>query len=189
MPNLVPIVLEQTSKGERSYDIYSRLLRDRVIMLDTEVSEHSASLLVAQLLFSEHWNQTVWHKVSLYQSQQRLDFWYIRIHCQHYQQQVFSIWSDRIWPISIYRVQSTWSTLYISFRHGVWASVSWWIKDSSKTLIQFDNVRQCWISRRWVWNHKQWCQNSNHCATTERACDSISILYYTSSHSIDQWSS
>jgi len=53
MPNLVPIVLEQTAKGERSYDIYSRLLRDRVIMLDTEVSEHTASLLVAQMLFLE----------------------------------------------------------------------------------------------------------------------------------------
>jgi len=56
MPNLVPIVLEQTSKGERSYDIYSRLLRDRVVMLDTEVSEHSASLLVAQMLFLESEN-------------------------------------------------------------------------------------------------------------------------------------
>ena len=43
MPHLVPIVLEQTAKGERSYDIYSRLLKDRVIMLDTEVSEHTAS--------------------------------------------------------------------------------------------------------------------------------------------------
>ena len=53
MPNLVPIVLENTAKGERSYDIYSRLLKDRVIMLDTEVSEHSASLIVAQLLFLE----------------------------------------------------------------------------------------------------------------------------------------
>lgn len=53
MPNLVPIVLEQTSKGERSYDIYSRLLRDRIIMLDTEVSSHSASLVVAQMLFLE----------------------------------------------------------------------------------------------------------------------------------------
>lgn len=53
MPNLVPIVLEQTSKGERSYDIYSRLLRDRIIMLDNEVSEHSSSLIVAQLLFLE----------------------------------------------------------------------------------------------------------------------------------------
>ena len=53
MPNLVPIVLEQTSKGERSYDIYSRLLRDRIVMLDTDVNEHTASLLVAQLLFLE----------------------------------------------------------------------------------------------------------------------------------------
>jgi ATP-dependent Clp protease, protease subunit len=56
MPNLVPIVLENTPKGERSYDIYSRLLRDRVIMLDTEVSEHSASLIVAQMLFLESEN-------------------------------------------------------------------------------------------------------------------------------------
>jgi ATP-dependent Clp protease, protease subunit len=53
MPNLVPIVLEQTSRGERSYDIYSRLLRDRVLMLDTDVNEHSASLIVAQMLFLE----------------------------------------------------------------------------------------------------------------------------------------
>lgn len=53
MPNLVPIVLEQTSKGERSYDIYSRLLKDRIVMLDTDVNEHSASLIVAQLLFLE----------------------------------------------------------------------------------------------------------------------------------------
>jgi len=53
MSSLVPIVLEQTSKGERSYDIYSRLLRDRVIMLDGEVHEHSASLVCAQLLFLE----------------------------------------------------------------------------------------------------------------------------------------
>jgi len=56
MPNLVPIVLEQAAKGERSYDIYSRLLRDRVVMLDNEVSEHSASLIVAQLLFLESEN-------------------------------------------------------------------------------------------------------------------------------------
>lgn len=53
MSNLVPIVLEHTSKGERSYDIYSRLLRDRVIMLDGEVSSHSSSLVCAQLLFLE----------------------------------------------------------------------------------------------------------------------------------------
>ena len=56
MSNLVPIVIEHTSKGERSYDIYSRLLRDRVIMLDGEVSQHSASLIVAQLLFLESEN-------------------------------------------------------------------------------------------------------------------------------------
>jgi ATP-dependent Clp protease protease subunit len=53
MPNLVPIVVEQTSKGERSYDIYSRLLKDRIVMLDTDVNEHSASLVVAQMLFLE----------------------------------------------------------------------------------------------------------------------------------------
>jgi ATP-dependent Clp protease protease subunit len=47
------MVVEQTSKGERSYDIYSRLLRDRIIMLDTDVNEHSASLIVSQLLFLE----------------------------------------------------------------------------------------------------------------------------------------
>jgi len=53
VPSLIPMVVEQTSKGERSYDIYSRLLRDRIVMLDTEVSEHSASLVVAQMLFLE----------------------------------------------------------------------------------------------------------------------------------------
>ena len=53
MPSLIPMVVEQTAKGERSYDIYSRLLKDRIVMLDTEVSEHSASLVVAQMLFLE----------------------------------------------------------------------------------------------------------------------------------------
>ena len=53
MSNLVPIVIEHTSKGERSYDIYSRLLRDRIIMLHTDVNENSASLIVSQLLFLE----------------------------------------------------------------------------------------------------------------------------------------
>ena len=56
MPNLVPIVLEKTANGERSYDIYSRLLRDRIVMLDTDVNEHTASLLVAQMLFLESEN-------------------------------------------------------------------------------------------------------------------------------------
>jgi ATP-dependent Clp protease, protease subunit len=53
MPSLIPMVVEQTSKGERSYDIYSRLLKDRIIMLDTEVSEHTASLIVSQMLYLE----------------------------------------------------------------------------------------------------------------------------------------
>jgi ATP-dependent Clp protease protease subunit len=51
--SLVPIVIEQTSKGERSYDIYSRLLRDRVILLEGEVHDQMANLIVAQLLFLE----------------------------------------------------------------------------------------------------------------------------------------
>lgn len=50
---LVPVVLEQTSRGERSYDIYSRLLRDRVILLEGEVHDQMANLIVAQLLFLE----------------------------------------------------------------------------------------------------------------------------------------
>ena len=53
MPNLVPMVVERSSEGERAYDIYSRLLKDRIVMLDTDVSEHSASLIVAQMLFLE----------------------------------------------------------------------------------------------------------------------------------------
>ena len=53
MPSLIPMVVEQEARGERSYDIYSRLLKDRIIMLDTDVNEHSASILVAQLLFLE----------------------------------------------------------------------------------------------------------------------------------------
>jgi len=54
--NLVPIVLEQTSRGERSYDIYSRLLRDRVILLEGEVHDQMANLIVAQLLYLESEN-------------------------------------------------------------------------------------------------------------------------------------
>ncbi|HPI91801.1 MAG TPA: ATP-dependent Clp endopeptidase proteolytic subunit ClpP [Deltaproteobacteria bacterium] len=50
---LVPIVVEQTSRGERSYDIYSRLLKDRIVMLGTEINDDIANLLVAQLLFLE----------------------------------------------------------------------------------------------------------------------------------------
>ena len=50
---LVPYVIEQTSRGERSYDIYSRLLKDRIIFLGETIDEHIASLVVAQLLFLE----------------------------------------------------------------------------------------------------------------------------------------
>ena len=53
MPSLIPMVVEQTAKGERSYDIYSRLLKDRIVMLDQGVTEHTASLIVAQMLFLE----------------------------------------------------------------------------------------------------------------------------------------
>lgn len=51
--NLVPVVVEQTSRGERSYDIYSRLLKERIVFLDGEVNDVSASLVVSQLLFLE----------------------------------------------------------------------------------------------------------------------------------------
>ena len=50
---LVPIVVEQTSRGERSYDIYSRLLKDRIIFIGTQVDDHIANLIIAQLLFLE----------------------------------------------------------------------------------------------------------------------------------------
>ena len=53
MSSLTPIVIEQTSKGERTYDIFSRLLKDRIIMLEGAIDEHTASVLCAQLLFLE----------------------------------------------------------------------------------------------------------------------------------------
>ena len=51
--SLVPYVLEQTAKGERTYDIYSRLLKDRIIFLGEEVNDTTASIVIAQLLFLE----------------------------------------------------------------------------------------------------------------------------------------
>ena len=51
--NYIPYVIEQTGQGERSYDIYSRLLKDRIIFIDREIDENTASLVVAQLLFLE----------------------------------------------------------------------------------------------------------------------------------------
>ena len=56
MNNLVPYVVEQTGNGERSYDIYSRLLKDRIIFVDGEITDLSADLIVAQLLFLESQN-------------------------------------------------------------------------------------------------------------------------------------
>jgi len=50
---LVPIVVEQTSRGERSYDIYSRLLKDRIVFLGTSVDDHMANVIIAQMLFLE----------------------------------------------------------------------------------------------------------------------------------------
>ena len=50
---LIPMVVEQTSKGERSYDIYSRLLKERIIFLNGQVEDQMANLIVAQLLFLE----------------------------------------------------------------------------------------------------------------------------------------
>jgi ATP-dependent Clp protease protease subunit len=59
MPNFVPSVIEKNSHGERAYDLYSRLLKDRIIMLDTDVNSHSASLVVAQMLFLESENNSL----------------------------------------------------------------------------------------------------------------------------------
>jgi len=56
MPNLIPYVIEKSSRGERSYDIYSRLLKDRIIFLSTQFEDSMASLIVAQLLFLESEN-------------------------------------------------------------------------------------------------------------------------------------
>ena len=49
----VPIVVEQTSHGERSYDIYSRLLKDRIVFLDGPIDDHTANVIIAQFLFLE----------------------------------------------------------------------------------------------------------------------------------------
>ena len=53
MPGLIPMVVEQTNRGERSYDIYSRLLKDRIIFLGGEIDDDTANLVVAQLIFLE----------------------------------------------------------------------------------------------------------------------------------------
>ena len=56
--NLIPTVIEQTSKGERSFDIYSRLLKERIVFLTGEVNDYSASVICAQFLFLEKYNST-----------------------------------------------------------------------------------------------------------------------------------
>ena len=53
MSSLIPMVVEQTNKGERSYDIYSRLLKDRIIFLGSEITDDEANLVIAQMLFLE----------------------------------------------------------------------------------------------------------------------------------------
>lgn len=53
MPNLIPTVIEKTQNGERAYDIYSRLLEERIVMLDGPIDSHTASLITSQLLFLE----------------------------------------------------------------------------------------------------------------------------------------
>jgi ATP-dependent Clp protease protease subunit len=64
MSNLVPIVVEQTGMGERSYDIYSRLLKDRIVFMDGEINDLSADLVVAQLLFLD--GQDIEKDINLY---------------------------------------------------------------------------------------------------------------------------
>lgn len=59
---LVPMVIEQTSRGERSFDIYSRLLKERVIFLTGQVEDHMANLIVAQMLF---WKRKTQKKISI----------------------------------------------------------------------------------------------------------------------------
>lgn len=61
---LIPVVIEQTAKGERSYDIFSRLLKDRIIMLEGPIVEHSASIICSQLLFLE--SQDAKKEITLY---------------------------------------------------------------------------------------------------------------------------
>ena len=62
--NLVPMVIEQTGRGERSFDIYSRLLKERIVFLDGEINDATASLVVAQLIFLEAENPD--QEISMY---------------------------------------------------------------------------------------------------------------------------
>lgn len=88
---LVPMVVEQTSRGERSYDIFSRLLKERIIFLTGQVEDHMANLIVAQMLFLEAENPE--KDIHLYINSRRRDhsgYVYLRHHevyqagCQHH---------------------------------------------------------------------------------------------------------
>ena len=68
--NLIPTVIEQTSRGERAYDIYSRLLKDRIIMISGPIDDNLANSVIAQLLFlilKKIFISTLTHQVDLYQ--------------------------------------------------------------------------------------------------------------------------
>ena len=75
---LVPYVIESTSRGERSYDIYSRLLKERIIFLGEEVNDVSASLVVAQLLFLE--SEDPGKDINLYINSRHGDLRYHELH-------------------------------------------------------------------------------------------------------------
>ena len=74
MSNYIPYVVEQTGRGERSYDIFSRLLKDRIIMLSGEVNDVTANLVVAQLLFleSEDPDKDIYLYINIHNIQQYL---------------------------------------------------------------------------------------------------------------------
>ena len=73
--SLVPYVIEQTSHGERSYDIYSRLLKERIIFLGEEVNDTTASLIVSQLLFLESEDPEKGYQLIHYESGWFCDCW------------------------------------------------------------------------------------------------------------------
>ena len=80
--SLVPYVIEQTSRGERNYDIYSRLLKDRIIFLGEEVNETTASLVVAQLLFLESEDPTrIFSYISILRVEWLLPVWQFMTPC------------------------------------------------------------------------------------------------------------
>ena len=91
---LVPMVVEQTSRGERAYDIYSRLLKDRIIFIGTPVNDTIANLIIAQLLF---WNQRIPTRIStsiLTPRRQVYSAWLFTIRCTSNQMFPLSVWGS-----------------------------------------------------------------------------------------------